>query len=203
MVLDTEIWEKLDENKIPAFLEEVNPHLGHVTFNPANTNIKVTDLPFYDGYQFFQLTDFNTVPNVRKYVFYKPGDVVPVTWTNQPIYDLNERAPILIDETTVIEYAKFFFNYVRGRHGRFVIVESVDDLDWREAPPLQARKALQDMIAPVDIVSRTEDAFVMIANMVFKDSLFKTMITISKSGKVSLSNEEILVEGMPVLVDLL
>ena len=37
--------------------------------------------------------------------------------------------------------------------------------------------------------------------MVFKDSLFKSEVEVKPSGLVSLSNEELLVEDLPVLDD--
>jgi hypothetical protein len=37
--------------------------------------------------------------------------------------------------------------------------------------------------------------------MVFKDSLFKTKVHVKKDGLVSMSDEELKIEGMPVLQD--
>ena len=201
-VYDTEIWEKMDDNQAASFLDEVNPHLDPMPFSPQSTSVKSYDLDFYDDYALVQLTDYDAIPNVRKYVLYKPGDIIPITWTNEPIYALNKKAPVIINEETVIDYVKFFFHYVRGRHGRFIVVEHVDDIQWKETPPANARKALSEIIAPVKILSKGDDfSFTLSANMVFKDSLFKTEIFVTAEGKFTLSNEDILVEGMPVLVD--
>lgn len=206
-VYDTEIWQKLDESQLAEFLAAVNPFLEPVPFTIGSTAVKHTALDFYDEYELYQLTDFEAIPNVKKYVLYRSGpgnssDVVPITWTNEPIYALNKRAPIIINEETVLDYTKFFFHYVRGRHGRFIIVEHVDDIQWKESPPANARKALNEIIKPIMISGKSQDGgFTLVANMVFKDSLFKTQIFVTNDGRVSLSNEEILVEGMPVLVD--
>ena len=98
---------------------------------------------------------------------------------------------------------KFFFHYVRGRHGRFTIVEHVDDINWKEAPISNTRKALNEMIKTVEIIGKSMDGnYKLSANMVFKDSLFKSTILIDKNGRVSLTDEEILVEAMPVFLDM-
>lgn len=201
---DTEIWAKLDEAQLEAFLNHVNPVLAPLVFDTNATTVKSTDLSFYDDYRLYQITDFDAIPTLRKYVLYNPnsGDVVPITWTNEPIYSLNKKAPIIINEETVADYVKFFFHYVRGRHGRFIIVDHVDDIQWKEAPPTNARKALNDLIKPIEISEKSgEYAFTLTANMVFKDSLFKTLVHVTQDGKTALNNEEVLIEAMPVLVD--
>lgn len=198
----TEDWQKLDPEKAVRILKEVNPHLEPVPFRAETTTVRVQYLPFYRGYEFLELTDLSAVPAVRKYALYKPGDVNVVNWTNQTIYETNEKAPVVLDEDTVVSYVKFFFGYVRGRHGRFLIIETIDDIKWQVEPPLQGRKVMQDMLEPVTLVGRdAEGTFDLEAFMVFKDSLFKTKIHVRKDGLVSMSDEELKIEGMPVLQD--
>lgn len=197
-----EEWQKLDSEKVAKILAEINPHIEPVPFQLNATAVRAQRLSFYKGYEFFELTDLSTVPGVRKYALYKPGDVNVMNWTNQVIYEANEKAPIVLNERTVTDYVRFFFSYVRGRHGRFVIIEDVDDIRWQADPPLQARKVMQDLLTPVTLVSQDEEGnFNLEAFMLFKDSLFKTKIHVRSDGLISLSDEELKVEGMPVLQD--
>ncbi|MDE1151470.1 MAG: hypothetical protein PW788_02940 [Micavibrio sp.] len=198
----TEDWQKLDSEKAARILSEINPHLEPVPFSMESTTIRSHKLGFYKNYDLFELTDLSAVPGARKYVIYKPGDVNVINWTNQAIYETNEKAPIVLERGNVIEYVKFFFNYVRGRHGRFQIIETIDDIRWQVEPPLQGRKVMQEMLEPVTYVSQDEDGtFNLEAYMVFKDSLFKTKVHAKKDGLVSMSDEELKIEGMPVLQD--
>ena len=57
------------------------------------------------------------------------------------------------------------------------------------------------MIAPLMISSKDEEEWSLISSMVFKDSLFETEINVQMDGTVRLSNQEILVEDIPVLDD--
>ncbi len=198
----TEDWQKLDSEKAARILSEINPHLEPVPFSMESTTVRAQRLPFYKNYELYELTDLSAIPGARKYAIYKPGDVNVVNWTNQAIYETNEKAPITIDRNNVVEYVKFFFNYVRGRHGRFQIIETIDDIRWQIEPPLQGRKVMQEMLEPVTFVSQDEDGtFNLEAFMVFKDSLFKTKVHVKKDGLVSMSDEELKIEGMPVLQD--
>jgi hypothetical protein len=198
----TDDWQKIDAEKAARMLAEINPHLEPVPFSTDSTTVRCQALPFYRGYQLCELTDLSAVPAARKYAIYKPGDVNVVNWTNQTIYETNEKAPVALDARNVRAYVRFFFSYVRGRHGRFAIVETIDDIKWQVEPPLQGRKVMQDMLEPLTLVSENEDgSFTLEAFMVFKDSLFKTRIHVKPDGLVSMSDEELKIEGMPVLQD--
>jgi hypothetical protein len=198
----TEDWQKLDAERTARILSEVNPHLEPVPFSEENTTIRTQKLPFYTDYEFVELTDLSAVPAARKFAIYKPGDINVINWTNQAIYETNEKAPIKIDDRTVVSYVKFFFNYVRGRHGRFLIIENIDDIRWQVEPPLQGRKVMQEMLEPVTVMSQDPDGtYNLEAYMVFKDSLFKTQIHVKADGLVSMSEEELKIEGMPILQD--
>ncbi len=198
----SEDWQKLDTEKSAKYLLDINPNLEPVPFSASTTTIRTQRLSFYKGYELLELTDLSAIPAVRKYAIYKPGDGVVINWTNQPIYEVNEKAPIQLDERSVVSYVKFFFNYVRGRHGKFQIVEVIDDIRWQIEPPLQGRKVMQEMLSPVSVAGVDDDGtFHLDLFMVFKDSLFRTKVHVKKDGLVSMSGEELKIEGMPVLQD--
>jgi hypothetical protein len=211
----TEDWQKLGSDVVARLLGEVNPRLAPVSFSPESTTIRLQKLPFYKDHALLELTDLSTVPGARKYVIYKPGakapdtysgreasaDVNVINWTNQTIYDTNDKAPIHLNEDTVVSYVKFFFSYVRGRHGRFLIIETIDDVRWQVEPPAQGRKVMQEMLAPVELENKEADTYNLSAFMVFKDSLFKTRIHVKSDGLVSMSDEDLKIEGMPILQD--
>lgn len=198
----SEDWQKMDVERTARILSEVNLHLEPVPFSMESTTIRGQRLSFYNDYEFLELTDLSAVPAARKYVIYKPGDVNVINWTNQTIYETNEKAPIRLDTRNVIDYVKFFFSYVRGRQGKFSIIETIDDIRWQVEPPLQGRKVMQQMLESVKLLSDDGDGtYNLEAFMVFKDSLFKARVQVKRDGLVSISDEELKIEGMPILQD--
>jgi hypothetical protein len=193
---------KLDPEESSALLEEINPKLQGSAFAPATVTILGQELSFYPGYRFLDMADYESVPPVRRFVVYKPGDAVVLNWTNEPIYELNARAPISLNEHTVVDYVRFFFTYIRGRHGRFLVAESVDDIMWREEPPPAARKAIGNILSPLSVASAAADgSYRLNLCMMFKDSLFKAVAEVGRDGLVTLTDEELMIEDMPVLDD--
>lgn len=184
-------------------VEVVNPYLDR-RFETDGTQVMVHDLSFYKGYFLTEITHGDVHPPlIRSAICNDKGEVHILNGTNDIIYKLNEKAPLILNDETAPDYIKFFFHYVRGKHGRFLIIDNVDDIDWREEPAPAGRKALSRMIEPLAKKSVLENGdAVYIASMIFKDSLFQAEVHIRPDGHLSLNKEELLVEGIPVADDL-
>lgn len=197
-----EAFTKLELAEIATILDKLNPEFDGTMFDPVEATILSQDVSFYKGYRLLDIADYASVPALRRFVLYTPDDFTILNFTNEPIYEINQKCPITLNEENVADYVRFFFTYVRGRHGRFIITEGVDDISWREDPPPSARKAIGKMLAPVELEKVDDEGnFHLKACMVFKDSLFRSKVKIEPNGFVSLSDEELLVEDMPVLDD--
>src|ERR1700682_2603355 len=75
-------------------LTEIASDLAPVKLPPDKTTVQVADLPFYDEFKFYALSDTTLPKPNTRFMLYKPGDVSLMNWTNEPIYSVNERAPI-------------------------------------------------------------------------------------------------------------
>jgi len=194
---------KLEPAKAARMIDLINPALD-TKFDPASTSVMILNLPFYEGYFLAELSRHDQHPPiVRHAVCNEKGDIQILDWTNGPIYSLNKTAPLNLDEEDMADYVRFFFTYVRGKHGRFLIIDSVDDIDWRDEPAAAGRKALGKMIEPLHVKSREKDGTVIFAtSIIFKDSLFAAEAVLEKNGMLRLQNEELLVEDIPVADDL-
>jgi len=194
---------KLDKVQAGEILDKVNPVLEGKGFDPEKSSVLSLDLAFYPGYVLVELTDYDSLPSLKKYVVMKDDDIIVLNWTNAPVYDLNKKLPIQITGDSVLDYVRFFFTYVKGKHGRFIIVERVDDIDWKEEPPPNARKAVSKFLQPLKILEKQADGSYLIdTRMIFKNSLFASKVKVDKNGFVSIFDEELLIEEMPVLDDI-
>jgi hypothetical protein len=196
-------YTKLDQLETADVLERISSHLHGGKIPAENCVIMTRTLPFYPDYKFFDIASHSVMPALRRFVLEKDSDVVVLDFTNVPIYALNTRAPVKITKDNVSDYVRFFFTFVRGRHGRFQITESIDDIQWREEPPPAARKAVGKMIEPLQLKEGKKDGedYHLTACMMFRDSLFQAEVTVTPQGSVHLSRERLLIEDMPVLDD--
>ncbi len=199
-----EAFEKLELDEVATILDQVAPLLDGVQFDPIETTIMAVAVPFYKNFRFLDIADHTHMPSSHRYVMYSPQKSRAIDFTNEPIYALNEDVPIQLNYDSVRDYVRFFFTYVRGKHGRFLVIENIDDINWKEDPPPASRRTIGKMIMPVTLKTIEPDGiFRLEATMLFKDCLFKGDISVTPAGLVTLENEQLLVEDLPVVDDIL
>ena len=195
-----EAYTKLEIDEVASILDRGNKMVEGSLFDPLETTIMAIDIPFYPGYRFLDIADYATNPPLQRYVLQKDDEFTLLDWTYKPIYKVNESAPISLDKENVIDYVRFFFSHVRGRHGRFILCESLENIKWKDEPLAAERKSFSQMIEPVKIIDVLKNGvYKLEARMMLKNTLFKTNIFVEPNGKVVMDNYEILFDEMPVL----
>lgn len=212
-------FKTLDSAAADKLISDIASDISPVTLTPGKTSVQVADVPFYDEFKFYALSDSTLPPPNTRYILYKPGDVSLMNWTNEPIYSVNERAPIKLERQTIIPYAKFFFHYVRGQLGRFIIVEKPEEVVWLTNANDKEKADVAQRLMPVTYNGIGRDGlFTLTATVIFKNALFKTDIKIAHHetdvfdpesnqpehftiGQMKLTNEDLLLEELNVPVD--
>jgi hypothetical protein len=195
-------WDDYDAEQAPRLVAEINSQMKDVKFDDTYTTVRQQSLPFYAEHELIELTDATKTPALVRRVIYQPGNFFILNWTNQPIYLANEKAPIIINDDNVVAYVNFFFHFVKGRHGRFVLIDGPEEIKWSAAPPEKGLQALRNMIKPLTVTDTEDDGTInLLSYMVFKDSLFRAKVQVKRDGMVSLTDEALVVEGMPIVED--
>src|SRR5580704_39922 len=209
----------LDPAESQKLVADISTDIAPVKLPPEKTDVRAMSLPFYEEFQLYALSDTTKPQPSTRYILYKPGDVSVMNWTNEPIYSVNERAPIKLDRKTSVPYAKFFFHYVRGQLGRFIIVEKPDEVVWLSNANTKEKADVAERLIPVTYKGIGRDnLFTLTATVVFKNALFKTDIKIAPYemdvfdpelgapehftiGQMKLTNEDLLLEELNVPID--
>ena len=206
-----------------VWLAEVKGSLFNTTMSQNESDIVVsyTSLSFYKNFKLYAISDNSKAAPNTWYMLYKPGNAVFMDWTNGPIYKVNAMAPIMLDKTTSIDYTRFFFHFVRTEIGRFIIVEKPKEIRWLLEAEQEEKDAAKECIIPLmyngviqdNIITQdnciTIDNFLTIrVSVVFKDAMFHADVKIAlfdttdfSAGQMALINEELLLEGLHVVVD--
>lgn len=179
-------------------IEESRALLEAKNMNMNALEVRAAALSWYDEYKFVTLQD----DDQTRYMLYKPGDAELMNWTNEIIYRVNDKAPIKLDRKNVILYAKFFFHYVRGQLGRFIIVEKPDDVAWLDNANAEEMQKVADRLMAVAYKGIGRDnRYLLTSTVVFKNALFRTNIRVAADGLMELTDEELLLEDLNVPID--
>jgi len=184
------------------------------------TIVQSAELAFYTEDKLYAVSD-TRIPGPNTFFFLrKPSDVTLMNWTNEPIYRVNERAPIKIDSKTCIQYARFFFHFIRGQLGHFIIVEKPNEVVWLDTASEKEKDNVNKLLVPITYEGIGSDNFINLkATIVFKNALFKTNIKIAQmdmdvsdpetnikehftNGMIRLTNEDLLLENLNVPIDM-
>ncbi|MDD5587051.1 MAG: hypothetical protein PHY92_08895, partial [Alphaproteobacteria bacterium] len=119
----------------------------------------------------------------------------------------------------LVPYSRFFFHYVRGQLGRFIIVETPEDVVWLPEANEKEKAEVAANLMPVTYKGIGRDnLFTMTCTVVFKNALFRTDIKVAPYemdvydpemgapehftiGQMKLTNEELLLEELNVPID--
>lgn len=197
-----EAYTKLDIEEVAPIIDVLNNKVDGSIFDALETTILAINVPFYPGFRFLDVADHATNPPLQRFVFQKEGtfEFIVLNWSYKTIYELNTAAPIALSDENVIEYVRFYFSHVKGRHGRFIVCETADHIQWKEEPSQEIKKPLNDILSPLKIYEKRKDGvYIINAFMMLKDALFTVQVYVEPSGKVTMSDHEILMENIPVL----
>lgn len=211
-------WQDVPPTEAAKLISEVNATASYV-LPEGKTLVRVASVPFYDDYKFYSMADTTLPAPNERFMFYKPGDLSLLNWTNEPIYKVNDKAPIKLDRKTVLPYAKFFFHYVRGQLGRFIIVENPEEVPWLPEANAEEKQKVNERLIPIAYKGIGRDnLYTLTATVVFKNALFRTDIKIAPMemdvfdneanenehftiGQMKLTNEELLLEDLNIPID--
>jgi hypothetical protein len=198
-------FQEIEHGNAAKLLDKVNTSLDGITFDPVSARILSHPLPFYPDCDLVEATEHEARPlkRVTFVIDNKTENVFILNGKNDPVYELNETVGLSLSQEDLPLYIRFFLNYVRGHYGFFHLVQSVNDIEWREEPTPNAQKALGKMIHPIQILgAHDKGGYHARCNIVFKQSLLETDLKITENGHVSFENQEIVVEDVPVSDDI-
>jgi ATP-dependent 26S proteasome regulatory subunit len=150
---------------------------------------------------------------VRNNIFFR------LDFNNGVIYTFNERFGINLNLETVIDYARFFFSFVRGRHGFFNILTAPEDipvdkdekkyapnkpdisesLDFSCLTSDKRTETLTELVTPPKLKDQQNpDFFAIDVVILFKNNLFNSVVIIENNGMISLTDERVILENIPL-----
>jgi hypothetical protein len=150
-------WQDMKEDdsaRMRAELRERVPEL------PGGGAIKMrhADMPFYQAYRFYEITDTVQAEPKPRYVLYRSGGIPEETFmvdgSPTPIHKVNELAPLKLSTLNVAEYVSFFFACVQGPDGKMEVIEKIQPPPHEEMTDVQtvtSFSAIKKIIPPVSL----------------------------------------------------
>jgi hypothetical protein len=122
-----------------------------------------------------------------------PGPVLPLSDTE----DAAERERLF-------DYLRFLFAHHHDVRGRYLLLESLDQVRWRYQITDYDRRRVADRLLPLTLELYAHNGYADVrASLLRNDDLLSGHLAVSPAGKVSLQGLETVLTGLPVVDDAL
>lgn len=181
-------------------LKQVNAVSDLSDFSSKTARLLTHPLSFASGFHFLKIIDHHQHPLKTLHVIYKGDQTFILDGTHAPFDYFAENSHLVLTPETIKNYVRFYFSYVQTPEGPLFVVDSPDNIPWIEEPSPAARRAIFKMMQPLELMETDEDgAFHLKSSIFYKNSLFESDLTVQQNGKITLSNQELLVDDLPAV----
>lgn len=196
-------WVKVTGEEKDGFIEQVHPIDGKHQCEASTTEVAWRNLPFYENIAMIRVHDDNWAKaNLNVYYLVREGQLYRLNGTSPPIHEVNEVAPIKLNEDNILEYLKFFCFFVRGEEGPFLIVEDMDNPHLPSDMDDSTRSAIAGVVRPATYEGKNEEGKYMCDAIVFfSNALFIANFAVEQSGAIEMLDDDPVVADLPCRVD--
>ena len=122
---DTMHWQRLDRDNTIKTIDSVKSASEAGLFSPATSEVQRAKLSFYNAIDLYKLTNFASLPS---FTFEYLGDGVHFHYldgTESPLYIVNDKGHLTLNERSVIDYLEFFFAHVTVDEDEMYLIKSL------------------------------------------------------------------------------
>lgn len=190
---NTEKHEVVDEEKI-VLIDKLKKELGVIV--DADILIQISPVEFYKKGWVYHINYSN---GIKRYILESDNNLFYLDFTNRPIYKVN-KDNFLLSQEHILDYVYFFFDAVKGRHGKFFIPLNKQDIPLRKDLKIdnETVNLIQDNLKDLKIIKATNNHIIIDSGFFFQDSLFRQEIHIDINGHCSMSGEVLILENLPI-----
>lgn len=172
MDTDTIAFHNIDPQTItelqPGIFEAIHP----TTLDLNQALVEVAELPFYEDYLLYAITDLRLPTGVVYELLCGPGGAFFLDVGNKSIYHVNKLAPVRLNADTLIPYLRFFCRYAAKANDSIRLVESVEDIPWRPDANQAIITEAAAKLVPLTLKEVHQDDFCRVnATMLVRDEL--------------------------------
>lgn len=191
-------YEKIEGPRAEKLLDRLNPVWAGSPFETGKAVIHARGLPFAKGWVLAEVEDNLAMPGKKCVALDNGRDCIPVEYNAQFIPAFIKNHALSLTEKTAKSYLHFWFEYARSGVERFILIENLDDVPWREEITPQIQRSLSKRVTPVTLVETTPKGFTFEATILFRDTLMIVAATVTPDGDVKLDKKETVVQNLTV-----
>lgn len=200
--MDINAYQKIEGKEIDRYLPILNPVIPGSSLAGDHVQLMRAKISFYDDAQLVDITDRQAHPPRHFTVVTNRKLSHIVDYRPDTVFKMNDAFGLSLNDQTVCDYVRFYLRHTQGPHGRFILLEGVEDIPWKEDPPPAARQALSDMIKSLPMaLTETPQGWQGDISVIFQGAFYYVELTVSRDGHLSFDKQRLMIDQMPVYDD--
>lgn len=188
--------QELSSEEKNKLAERIAGSFERVPFRTGRFDLKRFSLPFYKNAYDVHIKCFTTRPFITKEYICDDEHVFETDGEAETLAEINKALNLTLNTENAAAYAAFYFQKVAIDDSFAALALTPDDIideDFNE----ELQENLKNLITAPQ-VHKTEKGFIVSGFVLLEDTLFKADLNVAKNGDVSIENEEIVYEDLPV-----
>lgn len=191
------VWTRLKREEAHDVLGRLSGHPDAVVFSKEATEVSWRKLPFYTNYKLYRLINYATMPTFSMMYLSNGQDFVGLDGTATPIYTVNEKDPIRVNEMNVIPYLDFFFSNVQGSEGDVFLIKDPRRMPFMDSLTPAQQQSVINSYKPLKVSSDTAaNLFRVSGTLYYGGGLISATINVVPDGKLSFQEQNLLLSGI-------
>lgn len=191
------LWQRLDRDTSTRIITSVASEAEAGLFSAATSEVTRAPLRFYNGYQLYKITNYASLPSFT-FQYLSDGTFFHyLDGTEDPIYAVNAKGTLALDERSALDYARFFLEHVSGEDGeeRLLITDPSDMPLLESLGPDALDRLSRDHEPPHVDYDGGLDAYVIDADLYTDGQVIRAHIEVKTNGRVAISHQKTTMMG--------
>lgn len=190
-------WTRLKREEAHAVLGKLSGNRDAVVFSKEATEVSWRKLPFYNSYKLYRLVNYATMPTFSMMYLSNGDEFITIDGTANPIYAVNEKDPIRVNEMNVIPYLDFFFSNVQGSEGDVFLIKDPRKMPFLESLSDNQQQSVISSFKPLKVASEiAANQFKVSGTIYYGGGLLSATIAVSADGKLAFQDQNLLLTGI-------
>lgn len=191
------LWTRLNRDEAHQVLNHLSGTRDAVVFSKDATEVSWRSMPFYNGYKVYRLINYATMPTFSLTYLGNGEEFITLDGTANPIYAVNEKDPIRLNEMNVVAYLDFFFGNVQGSEGDVFIIKDPKRLPFLASLTKDQRDSVLSGFKPLQVSQNAAaNIFRVSGTLYYGGGLISSTINVASDGKLSFQDQSLLLNGI-------
>jgi hypothetical protein len=191
-------WQRLDRDNTVKVIDSVKSVAEAGLFSPATSEVERAGLPFYSGnIALYKITNFASLPS---FTFEYLGDGLFFTYldgTDEPIYTLNDKGLLTLNEGSVLEYLDFYFAHAMIEDEEMYFIRNVHDMPLLDSLDMDSAAEVTRNHRPATVAYDAGfDKYTVEADIYAEGLMLRATIEVTASGRVTITHRRMIVNAI-------